>query len=65
MFDEIGQRSDDGGSAVFALTDGAYWCMLAESNGEAALFDAPEGDILWILELLNTFRTAGAHALKK
>lgn len=40
-----GERAAGDGSsaAVFALTDGLYWCMLAESNGEAALFDAPEG----------------------
>ena len=41
-FDEgTGLRNDK--SAVFALTDGIYFCMLAESNGEAVLFDAPEG----------------------
>lgn len=33
----------DGGGAVYVLTEGAFWCMLAESEGEAALFDAPEG----------------------
>eukprot|EP00903_Cladosiphon_okamuranus_P012976 g12110.t1 len=43
MFDETGERSDVGGAAVYTLTAGAFWCMLAESNGEAALFDAPEG----------------------
>ena len=41
-FDEdTGVRSDS--SAVFVLTEGIYFCMLAESNGEAVLFDAPEG----------------------
>ena len=41
-FDEdTGIRSD--GSAVFVLTEGLYFCMLAESNGVAVLFDAPEG----------------------
>lgn len=44
MFDETGERTDAGGAAVYALTAGGYWCMLAESNGEAALFDAPEGN---------------------
>lgn len=47
-FDAVtGERSGDdgGGTAVFALTEGVYWCLLAESNGEAALFDAPEGEI--------------------
>lgn len=44
IFDETGERSDAGGAAaVYALTAGGYWCMLAESNGEAVLFDAPEG----------------------
>ena len=43
VFDEAGERSDAGGAAVFALTAGGFWCMLAESDGEAALFDAPEG----------------------
>ena len=33
-----------GSAAVFVLKGGAYFCMLAESDGEAALFDAPEGD---------------------
>ncbi|CAM9242475.1 unnamed protein product [Scytosiphon promiscuus] len=41
-FDEVtGERT--GNSAAFVLTDGTYMAMLAESNGEAALFDAPEG----------------------
>lgn len=39
-------------SAVFALTDGAYFCMLAESGGEAVLFDAPEG----ATHLLRTYK---------
>eukprot|EP00752_Nemacystus_decipiens_P002140 g2039.t1 len=43
MFDETGERTDASGAAVYALTAGGYWCMLAESDGEAALFDAPEG----------------------
>ena len=38
---ETGLRNDN--SAVFVLTEGIYFCMLAESNGEAVLFDAPEG----------------------
>lgn len=33
-----------GSAAVFALTEGSYFCMLVESDGEAALFDAPEGE---------------------
>ncbi|CAM9795943.1 unnamed protein product, partial [Laminaria digitata] len=41
-FDEdTGLRNNN--SAVFVLTEGVYFCMLAESNGEAVLFDAPEG----------------------
>ena len=41
-FDEAtGLRNDN--TAVFVLTEGAYFTMLAESNGEAVLFDAPEG----------------------
>lgn len=43
MFDETGERIDAGGAAVYVLLGGAHWCMLAESNGEAILFDAPEG----------------------
>ena len=35
--------SPPGSAAVFALTEGSYFCMLVESDGEAALFDAPEG----------------------
>ena len=38
---DTGMRNDK--SAVFVLTEGTYFCMLAESNGEAVLFDAPEG----------------------
>lgn len=39
-FDEVtGERT--GNAAVFVLTDGNHQCMLAESRGEAALFDAP------------------------
>lgn len=45
-FDAVtGERNADGRTAVFALTEGVYWCLLAESNGEAALFDAPEGEM--------------------
>lgn len=41
-FDEgTGLRNDN--SAVFVLTEGTYFTLLAESNGEAVLFDAPEG----------------------
>lgn len=41
-FDEVtGLRNDN--AAVFVITEGVFFCMLAESNGEAALFDAPEG----------------------
>lgn len=41
-FDAVtGLRNDN--SAVFVITEGVFFCMLAESNGEAALFDAPEG----------------------
>lgn len=36
--------SPSGSAAVFALTEGSYFCMLVESDGEAALFDAPEGE---------------------
>ena len=43
MFDEAGERINTGGAAVYTLFAGSYWCMLAESNGEATLFDAPEG----------------------
>ena len=43
MFDETGERTNAGGAAVYTLTAGGYWCMLAESNGEATLFGAPEG----------------------
>lgn len=44
-FDEVtGERN--GNSAMFVLTDGTYMTMLAESNGEAALFDAPEGSTM-------------------
>lgn len=44
MFDEeTGERIDTNGAAVYGLFAGMYWCMLAESNGEAALFDVPEG----------------------
>lgn len=56
MFDETGKRSDAGGSAVYALFAGVYWCMLAESNGEAALFDAPEGARFQIGELVACVR---------
>lgn len=43
-FDEVtGERN--GNSAAFVLTDGTYMAMLAESDGEAALFDAPEGSM--------------------
>ena len=41
-FDEDTSMRNDK-SAVFVLTEGTYFCMLAESNGEAVLFDAPEG----------------------
>lgn len=37
---------DGSGAAVFVLTDGVYFCMIAESEGEAALFDAPEGRLM-------------------
>lgn len=41
-FDEVtGLRNNN--SAVFVITEGVFFCMLAESNGEAALFNAPEG----------------------
>lgn len=41
-FDEAtGARNSN--SAVFVLTEGTYFCMVAESQGEASLFDAPEG----------------------
>lgn len=41
-FDSSGNRVDS--PAIFVLYDAAtYFCMLIESNGEAALFDAPEG----------------------
>lgn len=41
-FDDSGVRTDT--AAIFALHDSeSYLCMLAESNGEAALFDSPEG----------------------
>lgn len=36
-----GERNDN--AAVFVLTEGTYFCMVVESDGEAALFDAPEG----------------------
>lgn len=42
-FDEVSGERIDNNAAVFVLTEGAYFCMVAESNGEAALFDAPEG----------------------
>lgn len=51
MFDEAGERSDAGGAAVYTLTAGSYWCMLAESNGEATLFDAPEGMHVWDFQI--------------
>lgn len=38
--EETGERNSD--AAVFVLTEGFYMCMLAESDGAAALFDAPE-----------------------
>lgn len=44
-FDASGVRRDT--AAVFAIHGGAYFCMLAESDGEAALFDAPEGMLAW------------------
>lgn len=45
VFDEAtGERNGTTNSAVFVLTEGTYFCMLVESNGEAALFDAPEGE---------------------
>ena len=41
-FDEdTGLRNDN--TAVFVITEGVFFCMLAESNGTAALFNAPEG----------------------
>lgn len=41
-FDEdTGLRNDN--SAVFVITDGVFFCMIAESNGVATLFNAPEG----------------------
>lgn len=43
-FGASGRRNDN--PAVFVLHEGAYFCMLAESNGEAALFDAPEGSFV-------------------
>lgn len=44
-FDEdTGMRNDK--AAVFVVTEGTYFCMLAESNGEAVLFDAPEGSFV-------------------
>lgn len=41
-FDASGKRRDT--AAVFAIKGGDYFCMLAESRGEAALFDSPEGE---------------------
>lgn len=42
-FDAVsGERNDN--TAVFVLTEGTYFCMVVESDGEAALFDAPEGE---------------------
>lgn len=39
-----GERTNEySPGAVFAIHGVAYWCTLAESNGEAVLFDAPEG----------------------
>ncbi|CAN0190058.1 unnamed protein product, partial [Discosporangium mesarthrocarpum] len=40
-FDADGSRNDN--SAVFVITEGVYFFMVAESNGVATLFDAPEG----------------------
>ena len=41
-FDEdTGLRN--GNSAVFVITETVFFCMLAESNGVATLFNAPEG----------------------
>lgn len=49
MYKQIGGNkasgSSEGTTAVYALTEGAYFCMLAESGGEAVLFDAPEGEL--------------------
>ena len=42
-FDEDTGMTRGDASAVYVLTEGTYFCMLAESNGEAVLFDAPEG----------------------
>ena len=42
-FDEdSGERNSN--PAVFVLTEGIVFCMLVESDGEAALFDVPEGE---------------------
>eukprot|EP00903_Cladosiphon_okamuranus_P020686 g18993.t2 len=45
-FDVVtGERNNGTGSdaaAMYVLTDGCYFCMLAESDHEAVLFDAPE-----------------------
>ncbi|CAM9874646.1 unnamed protein product, partial [Choristocarpus tenellus] len=43
-FDADGTRNSN--PAVFILTEGTYFCMIAESEGEAALFDAPEGSFV-------------------
>lgn len=43
--------SPPGSAALFALTEGFYFCMLVESDGEAALFDAPEGTLNKKLQL--------------
>lgn len=42
----FGAAREHAKAAVFVLTAGSYFCMVAESNGEAALFDAPEGKII-------------------
>lgn len=59
---DTGERtaSDVESGAVFVLTEGLYFCMVAESNSEAALFDAPEG------RAANNAMTAGLrHARKR
>lgn len=56
-FDEVtGARYNATASndaAVFVLTEGVYFCMLAESGGEAVLFDAPE--CKWQFDFVSLF----------
>lgn len=57
----FGAAREHAKAAVFVLTAGSYFCMVAESNGEAVLFDAPEGIVVIILFICCCFLIFASH----